>query len=422
MPEEVIEKTAQQTQQEAVAQVQEQNINELDNALSKAFGVTNPAESELEKKEVSNEEKTPVEKPVAQVKESTPETNKDNNQEKGKPNNNLPDPDKIGEPPAKSKGNREGWDALKNNYRQAHRLAQEREAEIVKLKKEVADKVTGSTKEAETLKQQIAELNKYRAMVDIQADPEFISKYDEPIKKNTDSIKGLLRSLQVDDNVINGIDFSNTQGVAKLMDQVVDWVGQHRDKFTSRKLQRQVEDLMDLTDKRNEMLTEHKSNYQKHLEDKKKESFSKSAEHEGRMHSRIDQIIAMRNAENQPEVAFLNKQDVPEGANQAQIQQIENHNNLTDAMQAKVKEFLSYTEPEKRADIAVMAVGSLYLNAQNKAKDKKIASLEAELKKISTASDETPKTKMRTASNGRFASQSNMDSTEALESFLANRK
>lgn len=422
MPEEVIEKTAQQTQQEAVAQVQEQNVNELDNALSKAFGVTNPAESELEKKEVSNEEKTPVEKPVAQIKESTPETNKDNNQEKGKPNNNLPDPDKIGEPPAKSKGNREGWDALKNNYRQAHRLAQEREAEIVKLKKEVADKVTGSTKEAETLKQQIAELNKYRAMVDIQADPEFISKFDEPIKKNTDSIKGLLRSLQVDDNVINGIDFSNTQGVAKLMDQVVDWVGQHRDKFTSRKLQRQVEDLMDLTDKRNEMLTEHKSNYQKHLEDKKKESFSKNVEEEGRMFARLDEIIASKDAEQKPLIGFLNKLEAPEGANAAQIQQIENHNNLSEAMQKRVKEILTYNKPEQRAEVAVAAVASHYFNAQLKQAQAKIQSLEAELKKISTASDETPKTKMRTASNGRFASQSNMDSTEALESFLANRK
>lgn len=380
--------------------------SELDAALSRTFSPENfKIESHEEKpieKEVKLEEK-PIEKQELKVEKGS------NNPSTGDSDNTLPD--KL------SPQSKDGWNAIKTNLKKAQRLAQERDDEIKKLKETLAEKGNLTQKEVESLKSQIEELSKYRAMVDIQADPEFISKFDQPIEKSIGSIKEMLKGMNVSDELINQIDFSNT----KLMDQIIGHVGEHQDKFVARKLQRKVEELIDLSDKRDENLSNQKEKYKEYIESKKKENFSKEAEGEGRIFKHLENITLGKDRDGNaktPPIPFLNKMEPKEGATQPEIEQIDNHNRMVDLMTGKLQEALRMSSPEDKAELAVAAVSAHYFSAQLKAAVSKIKSLQSELQKISAVSNETVKTK----TPGSSRNGNNVDLDSALSShFLGGR-
>lgn len=380
-------------------QIQEQSVapnldGELNDALSKHFANDLPLETNEKPKEEANKEK--IEDKV-EPKPEAPKT------EKPIEPKSLPNPESIDKnPPKKGQSSTEGWNALRNNYKAAHKLVQERDEEIKKLKSSVAEKGQLSQKEVEALKSEISELSKYRAMVDIQADPEFVSKYDQPIEKNVNSIKEMLTELNVNPDVISKIDFTNTQ----LMDKIIEHVETHNGKTTARRLQRKSEELADLMDKRKETLEEHKSKYKEHLESKKKESFEKQAEGEGRMLKRIDEISKS--------IPFLNKMEVSDGASEAEVNKANQHNSLVEIMSKKVQEVLKMNDPEQRADTAIAAVASHYLTAQLKVANARVKSLEDEIKKISSVTTETERSKNPSTVRKNNGSMSSMDLDDAL--------
>lgn len=379
--------------------------SDLDAALSKTFSPENFKTETHEEKPVEKEVK-PEEKPA--VKAEAPVE---------KSANKAPADDAVSDdetPSSLSPKNKDGWSVLKTNYKKTQRLAEEREVEINKLKKTLAEKGTLTQKEVDSLKAEIAELSKFRAMVDIQADPEFISKYDQPIEKSIGSIKEMLLGMNVSEDLINQIDFSNT----KLMDQIIGHVGEHQDKFIARKLQRKVEDLIDLSDKRNESLAEQKEKYKEYIESKKKENFSKEVEGEGRIYKHLENIAAGKDREGNAKtvpIPFLNKMEPKEGASQPEIEQIENHNRMVDLMTNKVQEALKMNSPEDKAELVVAAVASHYFQAQLKAAVSKIKSLETALQKISAVNNESVKAKATTpARNGN-----SLDLDSALSNHFA---
>lgn len=379
--------------------------SELDAALSKQFSPENFKTQTNEEKPVEKEVK-PEEKPA--VKAEAPVE---------KSANKAPADDAVSDdetPSSLSPKNKDGWSVLKTNYKKAQRLAEERDVQISELKKTLAEKGTLTQKEVDGLKAQISELSKYRAMVDIQADPEFISKYDQPIEKSIGSIKEMLLGMNVSEDLINQIDFSNT----KLMDQIIGHVGEHQDKFIARKLQRKVEDLIDLSDKRNESLAEQKEKYKEYIESKKKENFSKEVEGEGRIYKHLENIAAGKDREGNAKtvpIPFLNKMEPKEGASQPEIEQIENHNRMVDLMANKVQEALKMNSPEDKAELVVAAVASHYFQAQLKAAVSKIKSLETALQKISAVNNESVKAKATTpARNGN-----SLDLDSALSTHFA---
>lgn len=393
MPEETnlsIPPVEQEQPQESVAPNMD---GELNDALSKHFA----SEAPIEQNEKPVEEKKEPVEINSEVKPDSPKAEKPQEQK------TIPHPDSIDKtPPKKGQSSTEGWNALRNNYKTVHKLAEERDAEIKKLKAVVAEKGSISTKEVESLKSEIAELNKYRAMVDIQADPEFVSKYDQPIEKNLSSIKEMLTGLNVNPEIIGKIDFTNAQ----LMDKIIEHVETHNGKTTARRLQRKAEELSDLMDKRGETLEEHKSKYKEHLESKKKESFEKQAEGEGRIIKRIDEISKS--------IPFLNKMEAAEGASEAEISKINQHNGLVDVMSKKVQEVLKMSDPEQRADAAIAAVASHYLAAQLKVANSKIKGLEDEIKKISSVTTETERSKNPAAARKTNGSMKDVDLDDAL--------
>lgn len=351
--------------------------NELDDALNAVF-----------KREPKNEEK-----PIEKTKESQKQPEKSESKEDKKPEpvkqeGELPTPESLDNEVPK---NQKSWTALKNNYRQAASIIKQKEEELKKIKAGLAEKSELSSKEVETLKKEVQELSKYRTLIDIQADPEFISKYDQPINKIQDSIKELLSNMSVDKATVDQIDFTNT----KLMDQIIDHVGTHQDKITSKKLQRKVEEMIDLMDKRDETLSGQKSSYQEFMDNKKKESSMKGAEEEGRILKRLAVQAEARDEAGNAKIPFLQKFQPKDGSSQAEIDQANKHNRMVDLMAQEVQKAITASSPEERTDIAIAAVGSRWLRAQLNTASNKIKSLEEELKKISNVSGESTPSKGR---------------------------
>lgn len=358
--------------------------NELDAALSKSFSNNAPPafsddkpnpgpssapekkEPELKKETPPQDSKKPVEKPVV--------------------NEELPDPDKIDQAPpsGKSQHSKTGWDALRNNYKRAHKTLQEKDGEIEKLKSLIAEKESFIKKESEGWKREKTDLEKYRAMIDIQADPEFLSKFDKPIEKSVTDIKKMLKEMNVTEEVINQIDWANT----KLLEEIVGHVSSNRDGFTARKMERKIQEFLDLTDKRNEAIEENKKNYNETLEKRKKEAYEKSTESEGRMIKHLEALAAQKDKDGNPLIPFISKQEVKDGADPGEVNRINNHNALVDSMNKKIKEFSSMTEPEDRAEVMVAAAASFWLKSKVNHLEKQLAKAQEEIKKINNVSSE----------------------------------
>lgn len=373
---------------------------ELDAALDKAFSSKGTPAPEPKPKEAPVEPVNPKE-PVKTESKVEPKV------EKAKaPEGDLPNPDSVDQTPAKKQ---DGWNALKNNYKRAHKMVADREEEIKRLKAGLADKSTTTTKEVEALKNEIKELSKYRTMIDIQADPEFVSKHDQPLAKASGALKEMLMGMKVSKELVDQIDFRNT----KLMDEITGHIEEHMDKFQAKKFQRKVEEILDIMEKRDETLSEHGKNYAEFMEQKKKESSIKGAENEGRMIRHLESVTIAKDKDGNVLFPFLNKIEPKEGATQAEADQATNHNHLVEVMQKKLNEAMKYEEPEARAELAVAAVSAHYLKAQLNAAIQKIKGLEAEVAKISTISSDTERSKPRNPT-GRNGSSEPVDVDTAL--------
>lgn len=364
----------------------------LDGALEKLFNRTPEAQP--------NENPTKNPEPPTPVKREDPKPESTPKQDKVEATgDSLPTPDQIQDSPSK---NQQGWNSLKNNYKRAHKVISDKDQEIAKLKQSLSERGETSTKEVEDLKKQIEELNGYRAMVDIEADPEFSNKFDAPFKKNVESIKTMLGDLEVSEDIIKTIDFNDDFRLKQILGLVISNKGAYKPEqiYTYQKLKSMMEDSIDLLEKRDASIIEHKTKHKEYIENKKKESFTKAAESEGKIIKRLEEVSK--------NIPFLNKMTPKDGANQGEIDNVDSHNKMVDAMTQKIHQALKESEtPEGRANTAIAAVAAHYLNAQLGAANKKIASLEGELKKISTVGSEGEKTRQTSSGPRRSPTNGN---------------
>lgn len=323
-------------------------------------------------------------------------------------------PEEVDKIDQKDKG---AWGAIKNANKRAHSMIEQKDAEIAKLKSTLAEKGSASQKELDAIKAEKAELEKYRAMVDIQADPEFISKYDQPIEKAVTGIKDLIKGLGVTQETVDSIDFKDP---ARL-EQVIDLISQNKDRFTASKIERKIKDYLELADKRAETMEDQKKNYKETLEKRKKELFAKESEGEGRMLKHIELKTQEKNKDGKPLIPFLTKIEPKENATQTEIDQVKNHNALADDLNGKLKDVLKMKEPEQQAEIAIAAVASHYLMAQLKVTTEELRKAKEELSKISAVTTETP-TRKPNNPTGRNGTSEPLDTDQALNQHFAGRR
>lgn len=389
---------------------------ELDAALSQNFAKkTEPVAEKIVEKEPEAKQ---IEKPSDAVKSEPKSNNKADPKKTDKPVENekpILTPDEVEKMDPKKQ---DGWTAIKNSNKRAHSMIEQRDSEIKKFKETIAEKMAAHQKEVEDLRSKNSELEKYRAMIDIQADPEFISKFDKPVDDARSAIKEMIKSMNVSQETVDAIDFNDP----KRLEEIVEIVSQNKDRFTAGKIERKMREYLDLADKRNETLDNQKKNFKETLEAKKKESFAKGAESEGRMLKHMEQEATRKDKDGNPMIPFLNRIEVKEGATQAEIDQANNHNGLVDLMTRKLQEVSKMNEPEHRAEINIAAVGAHYFKSLATTALARVKALEEELSKVSSVSSETPTRKPNnpTGRNGRNSDEL-MDIDQSLNAHFSGR-
>lgn len=391
--------------------------SELDSSLSKAFPgmrpqddaapIEKPAQPEQPKGKEAKATQENINQPDVKPEQSkAPEKPV----EKEKP---ILTPDDVEKIDPKDKG---AWGAIKNSNKRAHSMIEQRDAEIVKLKSTIAEKNSASQKELEALKAELEDTKKYRAMVEIEADPEFISNFDKPIEAVVSDIKSFLKQRKVGDEVIQGLNLNDT----KLMSQLIGIIDKEEGELSASELRGKIREYLDLSRKRTQTISEQKNNYKETLEKKKQEAFSRGAEAEGRMIKHIELKSSENNKDGNALIPFLRKQEPKENATQFEIDATARHNSLVDEMNGTLQKVLKMKEPEQQAEIAIAAVASHYLNNQLKAVTAQLVKAQEELKKISNVTTEAPSRKPAAVSrngNGELVT-----ADKALEDFWANKR
>lgn len=385
------------------------DYSELDAALSKSFpsnvkqDKADPVQPEV--KEDAKNEKADSKGDVKQ--DSKPEIkNEQKTEEKKEIEKPVLTPEQIDALKPQDKG---AWGAIKAANKTAHKMIEQERAENAKLKAALAEKEGLSKKEMEALKSEKANLEKYRAMIDLEADPEFIAKYDAPIEKAVQGIKDMIMKLDVKKETVDAIDFSDP---AKL-EQILRIVSENKDRFTAAQLERKMSEHLGLVDARNQTLKDQKEKYRETIESKKKESFAKSAEGEGRMIKFIESNV--------DKVPFLKKMEIKDGAPQGEIDAANKHNTMVDEMTKRVHAAIKAKEPEDIADLAISAVAALHMKAENEVLKSELKKAQDQIKAISVVNSEGPRQKPSSPARNN-GSREILDTDSALESHFSGRR
>lgn len=308
--------------------------------------------------------------PVKQVKDD------------GKP---LIDPKSVVPPSKLSKASQQGWDTLKASSEKAYARATRLEQENKTLRSALAQKSTETEGKTKTLSAEVEELKKYRALVDMETDPDFVKKYAEPMDEIKLEMSEILKSLNVDELTIKGINFKDSREVSIVAKKIADVAG---DSVASQEFLDKAQQLIRLERQRTKELTTSKENYKKYYEEKRNKDVLSSTERETRIQQHIENVSQSRDAEGNFILPFMVRHFPAQDATPGQIEQIEKHNKMVDFMNTEITQILSEKEPEKLAENAVRAVYARYLHAvlQNERAEK--ARIEGELARISKSSTE----------------------------------
>lgn len=378
---------------------------QLDNDLSKLFdspgaeGTINPKEVHKadDKPQVPTEAKKEEPKAEKENKSPVPETEKD-------------EVDDI------KPGTKAGFITLRENYKKNKKILVEKDEKIAKLEVALAERGQTTSKELEDLKKERDDLKGYRAMVDYQADPEFIKTYEEPLQEKLDEIKEILTGLKVEESVIDRIDYTNTAGLTAAKRLIASQGGDEilADDFFSA-----AKEANRMMKKRDEVLAKYRKEYKEVIETKKKESFTKQAENEGRMQKHLEAIAQMKNEHGELRFEFLVDKVAKDPTNSAEVAQVEHANKIYAAIREQVLNLMKAESPEDRAELAVAAGYAKLADARMRAVLKKNESLQAEIAKLSKVSSETPKTQRSRTATTSGNGEMNLDLDAALSNFRA---
>ena len=218
------------------------------------------------------------------------------------------------------------------------------------------------------------ELRKFRQIFDIKNDPEFQSKYSQPISAAKDNIYNILKKNGASDEVIQSIEKA---GGPDKIDQTW-WKNNAIDKLPLTDSERLKRNLVDVVD----------------LKEKQEQEIEWAAQN-------VDQIMAQKEAANnnwyQEETAHINQHveqltkdlpwarfaETPAGASQEQIEQITRHNQTVAGLSEKFNNALWPQTSQDRANVAAAAVFSHVLTEELRRTQAAQGQLAAQVKKLS---------------------------------------
>ena len=293
---------------------------------------------------------------------------------------------------------------------------------------ETASLYKSQAAEAEVLRQRLAEaeqrptqtpqdyeeLKKFKQIFDIKNDPEFQSKYSQPIESAKQNIYNTMKKHGATDDVIASIEKAG--GPDKIDDG---WWRQTIDKLPmidQEKIKRGLGDVSDLKEKQDgeiKYAAEHGEEILAQRQNESKEWYQKETTE---IDNYVDNITK--------EVPWARYKQFTGNETMEQVEQIKSHNNIVADLHQKFNSALWPQTAGERAAVAAAAVLSHQLTGQLRAEQESKAQLQAELARLSDensrikASGKMPKSSISTPASVKsndMNSRIKMNASDAID-------
>jgi hypothetical protein len=294
---------------------------------------------------------------------------------------------------------------------------------------ETASTYKKQAQEAESLRQKLVEyeqkppapadyedLRKFRAVFDIQSDPDFQNKYDVPINQAKSNIYGIMKQHGASDELLQSIE---QQGGPEKIDQK--WWQSTLSKLPltdAERLKRNIVDVADLSEKRVGEIMNSAQNAEQYYKSRDEALVERFSKQEEESLNYIQEKIKEQNAD------WALPKEIPSGATPEQRKAIESHNEQAAQLEQMFRGAMYPQTPQARADVAAAAAMSHMLTNQLRTEQTSRQRMEAQIKQLSDENNrlkgagKMPRQNLATAVSNKPASVSDrlkMSSTDAID-------
>jgi hypothetical protein len=309
---------------------------------------------------------TPVESPSEPVAESAPADANPVPEEVRKPEIEI-DPEilAIEQPRNLSEKNQSNWKKLQETASLYKKQAEE--AQVLRQRLAEAEQKPAQTP------QDYDELKKFKQIFDIKNDPEFQSKYSQPISSAKENIYNIMRKHGATDDVIQSIEKAG--GPDKIDDKW--WQQNALSKLPltdAKRLERSLIDVVELKEKQEAEVAHAAEHAEEILAQRQNQSQEWYQQETTGIRNTIEEMTK--------EVPWARYQQIPENATEAQLEKITAHNNAVASLEEKFNSALWPQSANERASVAAAAVLSHVLTNQLRTEQATRATIEAQLKKL----------------------------------------
>lgn len=282
--------------------------------------------------------------------------------------------------------------------------------------------------EAEYLRQQLSqaqqqpaqtpadyeELKKFRQIFDIKNDPEFQSKYDQPLTAAKEGIYGIMRKHGASEEVIKSIEEAG--GPDKIDGKW--WQQNALSKLPfaeAKRLERNLTDIFDLKDKQDAELKYNAEHAEEILQQRQNQSKEWYQQETTQVRNYVEEITK--------EVPWARYQEIPQNATQEQVERAQMHNKAVADLEQKFNSALYPNTSNERASVAAAAVLSHVLTNQLRTEQANRSTLETQLKKLTEennrlkASGKMPRQSVATTATNKpdVNSRIKMNASDAID-------
>ena len=385
--------------------IDESTENAIDSALDAAFEETAPEkEAEIpETVEESTESEPEVEQdPV--VEPETPQTTPEPVVEQVEID---PEIKQIEPPRNLSEKNQSNWRKLQetaSTYKKQAQEAQELRQKLVEYEQKPPAPAD------------YEDLRKFRAVFDIQSDPDFQNKYDVPINQAKANIYSIMKQHGASDELLQSIE---AQGGPEKIDQK--WWQSTLSKLPltdAERLKRNIVDVADLSEKRVGEIMNSAQNAEQYYKSRDEALVERFAKQEDESINYIQEQIKAQNAD------WALPKEIPAGATPEQRKAIESHNAQAAQLEQMFMGAMYPETPQARADVAAAAAMSHMLTNQLRTEQTARQRMEAQIKQLADENNrlkgagKMPRQNLATASSNRPATVSDrlkMSSADAID-------
>jgi hypothetical protein len=252
-------------------------------------------------------------------------------------------------------------------------------ASVYKKQAEEAQQLRSRLQELESQAPQVQtpadyeELRKFRQIFDIKNDPEFKSKYEQPLGQAKENIYGILKKHGASDEVIQSIEKA---GGPDKIDQAW-WKNNAIDKLPltdSERLKRNLVDVVDLKERQEKELEFVAQNAEQIMQERQMETYNWYQAENQNIEDHVDQLTK--------DLPWARYMEAAQGASQEELSKIQQHNAVVDSLAEKFNAALWPQTAQDRTNVAAAAVFSHVLTEELQKTQKAYADTQSQLKKL----------------------------------------